>query len=291
MKLLTAFLLLASITVTGQNFRGIYEYIYKPDSTKMDTIKKEWMYLDISKDGSKFYSKKNFDEDSIVLESLKKQAASGSRSFSVSRYRGGSKVDFEVEKVYPEFQTFLTTGIGNDQYKVAEDRSLNWKISADKQKIGEWNAQKAETDFAGRKWIAWFTSEIPFQDGPYKFHGLPGLIVKIEDEEASHVMELKAFKNQTHKASEEFKGPDGMSVPLVKGKPVNVTRSQYLAKMEQYRADPVQGMREVLSRPNSKVKININGQEYSDPKDVLRMMEKQAKEEMARNNNPIELKP
>ena len=31
-------------------------------------------------------------------------------------------------------------------------------------KIGEFNAQKAETNFAGRKWIAWFTTDIPFQD-------------------------------------------------------------------------------------------------------------------------------
>lgn len=33
--------------------------------------------------------------------------------------------------------------------------------------------QKATCDFAGRKWIAWFTTEIPIQDGPYKFYGLP----------------------------------------------------------------------------------------------------------------------
>ena len=47
---------------------------------------------------------------------------------------------------------------------------------------------KAVTEFAGRKWTAWFTEELPFQDGPYKFRGLPGLIVKLEDATQSHVL-------------------------------------------------------------------------------------------------------
>lgn len=67
-------------------------------------------------------------------------------------------------------------------------------------KIGEFNTQKAETNFAGRKWIAWFTSDIPFQDGPYKFHGLPGLIVKIESADKTHSMELKGVKNNRRTA-------------------------------------------------------------------------------------------
>lgn len=47
----------------------------------------------------------------------------------------------------------------------------------------------------GRQWIAWFTNEIPFQDGPFKFYGLPGLIVKLEDSEDYHKFLLKG--NQT----------------------------------------------------------------------------------------------
>ena len=70
-----------------------------------------------------------------------------------------------------------------------------------------------------------------------------------------------------------------------------MNRQQYVKQLKQYENDPVQGMRELLNRPNSKVKIDVNGKEISEPKDILREMEKNAKEEMKRNNNKIELKP
>jgi GLPGLI family protein len=71
---------------------------------------------------------------------------------------------------------------------------FTWNIQPEKQKIGEYNTQKATTEFGGRKWTAWFSSDIPFQDGPYKFYGLPGLIVKIEDDEKNYSWMLSGNK-------------------------------------------------------------------------------------------------
>lgn len=43
--------------------------------------------------------------------------------------------------------------------------------------------QKAEAEFRGRKWYAWFSMEIPYNFGPWKLGGLPGMILKAEDSE------------------------------------------------------------------------------------------------------------
>lgn len=67
---------------------------------------------------------------------------------------------------------------------------MNWKITEEKKKLGEFMAQKATVAFGGKIWEAWFTTEIPISEGPYKFHGLPGLIIEMSDESQSHVYKL-----------------------------------------------------------------------------------------------------
>ncbi len=290
-KIFSTLFLIVFVFAFSQNARAIYEYKFRSDSTKTDSLKTEWMYLDIKKEGSSYYSKKAFDEDSIIAESIKKQMASGMKSLSVSRNRIGGESDFKVFKTYPDFKTKTETSIGNDNYLVLEDREMIWKILPDKAKIGEFNAQKAETDFGGRHWTAWFSAEVPFQDGPYKFHGLPGLIVKVEDKTGSHIMELKALKKEYTTSNNDVNLPEGKSIPMFGAKPIEVNRKQYVKKLEEHQMDPVQGMRQMLNMPNSKVVVNIGGVEYTDPKDVLKQMEKMEREEMQRNNNKIELQP
>ncbi|MGA9211348.1 GLPGLI family protein [Kaistella sp.] len=290
MKKLSALLMLFGLMLSAQNNRVVYEYQFRLDSTKIDSLKTEWMYLDISKNGSKYYSKAAFESDSIVNESIKKQMASGMKNISVSRQSFGGEIKDEVEKTYPEYKTFLISKIGNDSYKALEDRKLVWKILPDKKQLGTFNVQKATTNFAGRNWTAWFTTDVPIQDGPYKFSGLPGLIVEIFDQTGSHKMELKGIKKMAETTPEEL-DTQGKDIPFTKKKPIDVNRQQYVKQLKQYENDPVQGMREILSRPNSKVMINVNGKEISEPKEVLRELEKNAKEEIAKNNNKIELIP
>lgn len=285
----TLLLLVFASLLTAQNSRVIYAYTFRPDSTKVDSLKTEWMYLDISKEGSKYYSKNKFESDSLVNESLKKQIASGMKQLSVSREQG-STINYEVEKSYPAYETFLITQLNNDTYRVAEDRKMAWKILPEKKKIGEFTVQKAETDFARRHWTAWFTSEVPVLDGPYKFSGLPGLIIDIADATGSHRMELKGIKKMAATKMEEA-NLQGKEIPFTKKKPLAVSRQQYLKQLKQYENDPVQGMREMMNRPNTRIKINMNGREFSDPKEILRVMEQNARDDMKKNNNTIELFP
>ena len=61
--------------------------------------------------------------------------------------------------------------------------AFNWQITAETDTINNYVCQKAICDFGGRTWEAWFTSELPFSDGPYKFCNLPGLILNVADRE------------------------------------------------------------------------------------------------------------
>jgi len=80
----------------------------------------------------------------------------------------------------------------NPSYK--QKLTLHWKILEEYNKINNFNCKKAEIAMFGRTWTAWFAIDYPMPFGPYKFYGLPGLIVKIEDSTASYKYELYQFK-------------------------------------------------------------------------------------------------
>ena len=60
--------------------------------------------------------------------------------------------------------------------------SINWKITKESQKILGYTCYKATTKFRGRDYIAWFSPDIPYNLGPWKLGGLPGLILKVEND-------------------------------------------------------------------------------------------------------------
>lgn len=54
-----------------------------------------------------------------------------------------------------------------------------WDVVEDSTRtILDYQCIMATTDYHGRKWTVWFTPEIPMQDGPWKFRGLPGVALE-----------------------------------------------------------------------------------------------------------------
>lgn len=60
--------------------------------------------------------------------------------------------------------------------------AFKWTVKDDYKTILGYNCQKAILDYRGRNYTAYFTLEIPFNAGPWKFSGLPGTILEIKEE-------------------------------------------------------------------------------------------------------------
>ena len=273
-KLLVNFFLIVGIVTFAQNKRFIYEYKFISDSTNVDDVKTEMMFLDTTKDGSKYYSYTVFNSDSIMKVDLEKQlAATGSINVKSDMQKGS--VRYSVTKTYPDYKINLHRRLGMDAYNISDDRKINWKISSEKEKIGEWNAQKAEADFAGRHWTAWFSTEIPIQDGPYKFRGLPGLIVKIEDKTGSHKMELKGIKNIT----------GNVDINVFEVKEIAVNSKQFQKVLKEYENDPTKGIKQIQMGGTS---IILTGKDGTSTK-IAKEQEERLKARIKKDNNRIEL--
>lgn len=74
---------------------------------------------------------------------------------------------------------------------------FQWKLEPDTTTVLGHICHKATTSWRGRDWTAWY-SDIPHNDGPAKFSGLPGLILKMTDASGDHEYRALGIKKDVH---------------------------------------------------------------------------------------------
>lgn len=94
-----------------------------------------------------------------------------------------------VKKVFSKSVSTIydEAGLGECGYYDEPFSEFDWNIVEDSTKmILDYQCIMATTDYHGRKWTVWFSPEIPTQDGPWKFCGLPGLIMEATEPSGQH---------------------------------------------------------------------------------------------------------
>jgi len=152
-----------------------YEVRIIRDTSKITSSYEDVQVLQIGKNISKVFSYTNYQSDSIILAYLKQNKPTyPSKSLFSTTY-----------EVYKKYITNTIDFIDIIYYEAISYEEnipkINWQIHNDKKMIAGYSCQKATGTFRGRQYEAWFTFDIPISDGPYKFTGLPGLILEIYD--------------------------------------------------------------------------------------------------------------
>ena len=93
-----------------------------------------------------------------------------------------------VYKNYPAGAITVTDGLREDQVTYRDTlNAQQWTMTDSTREVLGYTCQQATADFRGRHWTAWFATDIPVSDGPWKLGGLPGLILEAYDEGQQHV--------------------------------------------------------------------------------------------------------
>ncbi|MDQ0475930.1 GLPGLI family protein [Chryseobacterium sp. MDT2-18] len=266
--------------------RFFYELTFKPkkDSAKLDKV---MTVLDVVKDRSIYRDYTLLAQDSILkiqVEAMQKAGTFKDISKSVTMPKFSEK----VYKFYPGMKVQYSDRVANGftpmNIGYNEELKFNWKIENQKEKIGAYNTQKATTEYGGRKWTAWFTTDIPLQDGPYKFYGLPGLIVKVNDDGNNYSWELKGnkkvpdFKEATYLETVS-PGGDG-------GKVVEVSREKFDKTFGDFKKDPMATARPYLT--SEVMSQKIPGSDLTIGQ-MVKQQEKMLNDFFHANDNPIEI--
>ncbi len=82
----------------------------------------------------------------------------------------------------------------NEAIGYREGNDFKWQIIKEFGEVAGLKCQKAVTEKFGRKWTVCFSAVSPFMFGPYKFNGLPGLILEVEDDENHYQFRMTGIK-------------------------------------------------------------------------------------------------
>lgn len=261
-------LLLFPFFISAQTHRFIYEYQFKSDSLTK-ALTKENMILDINPDEIKFYPYFFAENDSINKLKNNNNSSWDDLLPVITRSRNTNKNTSYV--------------LLNDLFSVQTVDPINWKLSTETKKVGNYSLQKATTTFGGRNWTAWFNTEINLNEGPYKFRGLPGLIFEISDDRNNFSFSLvKSYQlKSTYDTSEFLESFAGQ-------KAIPITEKMLLKKQLELFNDPLQDFKEMFKNSKGEGSFSVMGVKIKSL-DQFKELTTMTQERMRKENNPLEL--
>ena len=178
------------------NYHITYELTFQPSTDTVATSNEKMMLL-VGDSTSLFFSKNAFVRDSIMA-SFKSDKADISQMMAVMKSAPKSIFSYEIIKRSNSQKVTYQEKVFMDKLAYEEDLpAVKWNIINETATKADYPCQKATTTYGGRDYEAWFSFQIPIQDGPYKFSGLPGLIVDMYDSEDQYHFTLAGLEKAT----------------------------------------------------------------------------------------------
>ena len=152
------------------------------------------LILQIGPQVSKYFSYYTFQNDSLrqtpegkrqASELFNRALADFHKHHDRSRFLNSFPRNRTITIVYknhPIGAITVTDGLREDQVTYRDTlNAQQWTMTDSTREVLGYMCQQATTDFRGRHWTAWFATDIPVSDGPWKLGGLPGLILEAYD--------------------------------------------------------------------------------------------------------------
>lgn len=94
---------------------------------------------------------------------------------------------------------------------------MDWTLTEDTATVCGYACRKATARFRGRDWTAWYAEKLPEDAGPWKLHGLPGLILRAEADSGLlrfEAVQVRVPEGETYYVARTIPGPE--DVPMAR---------------------------------------------------------------------------
>ncbi len=180
--------------------RSVMECIYshKIYDPKKDESRESFYILEIGRDASRYSNYRQYKVDSVIVGVYNNKPMTFNEYRKISNSVGGSmrgSLD-DIVKRLGDGSMLVHDKVFIDYYVYADSiNDLHWTLLPETAEVCGYECHCATADFRGRSWKAWYSMDIPQDNGPWKFGNLPGLILKVEDADSEHVFEAIAVRN------------------------------------------------------------------------------------------------
>ena len=194
-------LLLSALMVEAQDnganlhsepqYECIYSYIINSDVQETYSA-----VLQIGKEFTRFtdYTAYAVDSLSFSTSASDEEKAKFEEAKRLSMYY----FDQEIWQNFSQGEMTVSMEVSPNIMEYKEELGLmNWTLEEGCETICGYQCNKATASYGGREWVVWYAPQIPSTAGPWKFNGLPGLILAASDSESKHKFEAIAFRSGT----------------------------------------------------------------------------------------------
>lgn len=136
-----------------------------------------------------------FTETASLYQPLQKEDSEDDLS-ELNMQEGGANI--QIKMATPE--TIVYRDVNNEEmiesrdfmgkkFLITGEEPKKWKLTAEQSTVQNYTCVKAILQDTSNNVVAWFTPQIPISTGPGEFAGLPGMVLKVEEDEGRRVIE------------------------------------------------------------------------------------------------------
>lgn len=205
-----------------------YQMLYVKDPLKSNEKTEEIMLLQIGRRMSKFFNYHRYLADSLG-NALAAKRKTNSEVLNKTMPLMMNTSPINIFKNYPQDKITTVNRIPFSAYRYEEEmKNPDWKLESGTTTILGYVCKKATTTLHGRNYTAWYAPEIPIDNGPWKFGGLPGLILKAEDDKGHYSFECIGIER-----------PNWIdTIYYISYTPFTISKKKFFELEKQYYANP-----------------------------------------------------